>query len=79
MMANLSQQKRQRMMEFLSKLKEEHKDDDSVLIALGQMKMQNRHMCMCAGESKLQMQQNFGLQQMELNLIIIKVRFRRMI
>ena len=39
----------------------------------------NRHMCMCAGESKLQMQQNFGLQQMELNLIIIKVRFRRMI
>ena len=41
--------------------------------------MQNRHMCMCAGESKLQMQQNFGLQQMELNLIIIKVRFRRMI
>jgi adenine-specific DNA-methyltransferase len=37
MMANLSQQKRQRMMEFLSKLKEEHKDDDSVLIALGEI------------------------------------------
>ena len=36
-MANLSQQKRQRMMEFLSKLKEEHKDDDSVLIALGEI------------------------------------------
>ena len=29
--------KRQRMMEFLSKLKEEHKDDDSVLIALGEI------------------------------------------
>ena len=25
----------------------------------GQMKMQNCHMCMCAGESKLQMQQKF--------------------
>lgn len=36
-MANLSQQKRQRMMEFLSELKEEHKDDDSVLIALGEI------------------------------------------
>lgn len=36
-MANLSQQKRQRMMEFLLKLKEEHKDDDSVLIALGEI------------------------------------------
>lgn len=36
-MANLSQQKRQRMMEFLSKLKEEHKDDDSVLIALSEI------------------------------------------
>ena len=29
-MANLSQQKRQRMLTFLNKLKEEHKDDDSV-------------------------------------------------
>ena len=28
-MANLSQQKRLRMMEFMSKLKEEHKDDDT--------------------------------------------------
>ncbi len=36
-MANLSQQKRERMMEFLSKLKEEHKEDDSVLIALGEI------------------------------------------
>ena len=36
-MANISQQKRQRMMKFLSKLKEEHKDDDSVLIALGEI------------------------------------------
>ena len=36
-MANLSQQKRLRMMEFLLKLKEEHKDDDSVLIALGEI------------------------------------------
>ena len=33
-MANLSQQKRQRMMNFLSKLKEEHKDDDSVSFPL---------------------------------------------
>lgn len=36
-MANLSQMKRQRMMEFLAKLKEEHKDDDSTLIALGEI------------------------------------------
>lgn len=36
-MANLSQQKRLRMMEFMSKLKEEHKDDDTVLIALGEI------------------------------------------
>ena len=34
-MANLSQQKRQRMLEFLQRLREEHKDDDSVLSALG--------------------------------------------
>ena len=36
-MSNLSQAKRQRMLEFLNKLKEEHKDDDSVLIALGEI------------------------------------------
>lgn len=36
-MANLSQAKRQRMLEFLNKLKEAHKDDDSVLIALGEI------------------------------------------
>ena len=36
-MDNLSQQKRQRMLEFLQRLREEHKDDDSVLIALGEI------------------------------------------
>lgn len=36
-MANLSQQKRQRMMEFLSKIKEEHKDDDDMLVAIGEI------------------------------------------
>lgn len=36
-MANLSQKKRQRMLEFLQTLREEHKDDDSVLIALGEI------------------------------------------
>ena len=36
-MANLSQQKRQRMLEFLQRLREEHKDDDGVLIALGEI------------------------------------------
>ena len=36
-MANLSQQKRYRMLEFLQRLREEHKDDDSVLIALGEI------------------------------------------
>ena len=36
-MPNLSQQKRQRMLEFLQRLREEHKDDDSVLIALGEI------------------------------------------
>lgn len=36
-MANLSQAKRHRMLEFLHKIKEEHKDDDSILIALGEI------------------------------------------
>ena len=36
-MANLSQQKRQRMLAFLQKLREEHKDDDGSLIALGEI------------------------------------------
>lgn len=29
-MANISQQKRQKMLEFLNKLKQEHQDDDSL-------------------------------------------------
>lgn len=36
-MANLSQKKRERMLAFLQQLKEEHKDDDGVLIALGEI------------------------------------------
>lgn len=36
-MANLSQQKRIRMMHFLNQLKSEHKNDDEVLIALGEI------------------------------------------
>lgn len=36
-MPNLSQMKRQRMMAFLSQIKEEHKDDDAMLIALGEI------------------------------------------
>lgn len=36
-MANLSQIKRQRMLDFLSKIKDEHKDDDAMLIALGEI------------------------------------------
>lgn len=36
-MANLSQQKRQRMLKFLQTVREEHKDDDNVLIALGEI------------------------------------------
>lgn len=36
-MANLSQQKRQRMLEFLQTIREEHKDDDNVLIAIGEI------------------------------------------
>lgn len=36
-MANLSQQKRQRMLEFLQTIRDEHKDDDDVLIALGEI------------------------------------------
>lgn len=36
-MANLSQQKRQRMLEFLQTIREEHKDDDDMLIALGEI------------------------------------------
>ena len=36
-MANLSQQKRERMLAFLNKVKEAHKDDDETLIALGEI------------------------------------------
>lgn len=36
-MANLSQEKRQRMLAFLDTIREEHKDDDKVLIALGEI------------------------------------------
>lgn len=36
-MPNLSQMKRQRMMELLNQIKEEHKDDDAMLIALGEI------------------------------------------
>ena len=36
-MANLSQEKRQRMLAFLETIREEHKDDDEVLIALGKI------------------------------------------
>ena len=36
-MPNLSQKKRQRMLEFLYKIKEEHKNDDEMLIALGEI------------------------------------------
>ena len=36
-MANLSQQKRERMLTFLNKVKEEHKDDDETLVALDEI------------------------------------------
>ena len=36
-MANLSQQKRERMLAFLNQVKEEHKDDDETLIALDEI------------------------------------------
>ena len=36
-MANLSQIKRRRMLDFLAKIKEEHKNDDAMLIALGEI------------------------------------------
>ena len=36
-MANLSQEKRQRMLAFLETIRKEHKDDDEVLIALGEI------------------------------------------
>ncbi len=36
-MANLSQMKRERMLAFLDMIREEHKDDDEVLIALGEI------------------------------------------
>ena len=36
-MPNLSQMKRKRMLEFLEKIKEEHKNDDEMLIALGEI------------------------------------------
>lgn len=36
-MANLSQMKRERMLAFLNTIREEHKDDDDMLIALGEI------------------------------------------
>lgn len=36
-MPNLSQLKRQRMLAFLDKIKEEYKTDDEMLIALGEI------------------------------------------
>lgn len=36
-MPNLSQMKRKRMLEFLGKIKEEHKNDNEMLIALGEI------------------------------------------
>ena len=36
-MANISHKKRECMLAFLQQLKEEHKDDDGVLIALGEI------------------------------------------
>lgn len=37
MSSNISKQKREKMMRFFSKLKEEHKDDDAMLIVLGEI------------------------------------------
>ena len=36
-MPNISQQKRERMLAFLQKIKDEHRDDDDMLIALGEI------------------------------------------
>ena len=36
-MENLSQEKRKRMIAFLKKIEEEHKDDDETLIALDEI------------------------------------------
>lgn len=36
-MANLSQQKRQRMLALLNEIKEEHKNNDDMLVALGEI------------------------------------------
>lgn len=36
-MANLSKKKRQRMMDFLKTIRNEHKDDDAVLAAIGEI------------------------------------------
>lgn len=35
-MADLSQIKRQRMLEFLNKIREEHREDDTALIAIAE-------------------------------------------
>ena len=36
-MANLSQMKRERMLAFLDRIREEHKEDDKILTALGEI------------------------------------------
>lgn len=53
-MANLSQEKRQRMLAFLNTIREEHKDDDDVLIALGEIEneLNSKNTDSCGNDTK---------------------------
>lgn len=53
-MANLSQQKRERMLALLQKIKEEHTDDDDILVALGEIEneLTRKNMVLCGKNTK---------------------------
>lgn len=50
-MPNLSQLKRERMLAFLQKIKDEHRDDDDMLIALGEIESEltSKKYALCSG------------------------------
>ena len=53
-MPNLSQEKRQRMLAYLDKIKEEHKNNDEILIALGEIEneLTSKNTVLCGKNTK---------------------------
>lgn len=53
-MPNLSQIKRERMLAFLQKIMDEHRDDDDILIALGEIESEltSRSTALCGSSMR---------------------------